>query len=108
MLAHQLLVSLCSTGSVCACVQGRPDYGAYSAAQPFLNNLPMLTISLPGQERTMSLQEATHLSLHQFAALYTVSQSCHLRLCLAVSCSELAASTQVAAKQDHPVDLTIS
>ncbi len=52
--------------------QGRPDHGAYSAAQPFVNNLPSLTISLPGQQRTMSMQEASQLSLQQFAALYTV------------------------------------
>ena len=54
-------------------LQGQPDHGAYSAAQPFLQNLPAIIISLPGQQRTLSTQQATELSLHQFAALYTVS-----------------------------------
>ncbi len=56
-------------------LQGHPDHGAYSAAQPFVQHLPSLTISLPGQQRTMSLQEASQLSLQQFSALYTVCQT---------------------------------
>ncbi len=56
-------------------MQGHPDHGAYSAAQPFVQHLPSLTISLPGQQRTMSLQEASQLSLQQFSALYTVCQT---------------------------------
>ena len=55
-------------------MQGHPDHGAYSAAQPFVQHLPSLTISLPGQQRTMSLQEASQLSLQQFSSLYTVCQ----------------------------------
>ena len=62
--------SLSQTGYIA--LQGRPDHGVYSAAQPFLNNLPCLTISLPGQERNMTVQEASQLSLQQFSALYTV------------------------------------
>ena len=55
-------------------LQTRPDHGAYSAAHPFLNNLPAIIISLPGQQRTLSTQQATDMSLQHFAALYTVSQ----------------------------------
>lgn len=61
--------------------EGHPDHGAYSAAQPFVQHLPSLTISLPGQQRTMSLQEASQLSLQQFAALYT-DYNCEIGACL--------------------------
>lgn len=61
--------------------EGHPDHGAYSAAQPFVQHLPSITISLPGQQRTMSLQEASQLSLHQFAALYT-DYTCEIGACL--------------------------
>ena len=64
-------------------MQGHPDHGAYSAAQPFVQHLPSLTISLPGQQRTMSLQEASQLSLQQFSSLYTVCQD--IPLCSADS-----------------------
>lgn len=72
--------------------EGHPDHGAFSAAQPFVQHLPSLTISLPGQQRTMSLQEASQLSLQQFSALYT-DYTCEIGACL----------LQLKARQDSAV-----
>ncbi|DBA80153.1 TPA: hypothetical protein ACH3X2_007626 [Trebouxia sp. C0005] len=61
--------------------ESHPNYGAYSAAQSSVQHLPSLTISLPGQQRTMSMQEASQLSLQQFSALYT-DYNCEIGACL--------------------------